>query len=218
MKMIRRSVLQALAGIALLTATHLSAQSVSVTVKWTLQKQDYANSTFINGVYNDKVLKLKVTTKDILDLIAQSFPTNFPDGFPCGSSLMLVDYSYFQVRDPYGYILLDDAWPFLTYADDYAQTNYLYKGKEYTYSGQQNYTYIYDATIYFDNPDIGISFWFDGIAQEKYSQSPINSSGYRTYQDSLSVKNGHGTGYDADGYLVLTGNINSSKAKWTDVP
>ena len=214
MKMTSRSAFLALAGIAVLTATHLPAQSVSINFKLTLEKQDYANSTYIDGVYNDKTIKIKVTTKDVLDLIAQSYPTNFPDGFPCDSSLVLVDYTYFQVRDYYGYVLLEDASPFLIYSDTYASTNYLYMGKDYTYSGQQKYTYSFESTIDFLNEDLGISFLFYGITREKYSQSAINSSGYRTYQDSMSLKNGYGTGSDADGYLVLTGNISSSTAKW----
>ena len=215
MKMLSRTILLT-AGLACLVVTpKLHAQLLALNAKWTLQKQDYTNSTYINGVYNDKVAKFRVTTQDLLNLLADSYPSNFPSGFPYGAQLVLADYDHFEVDAADGSILVTNASPFLTYADTYAQTNYLYLGEEDAVTEKQHYIYTFQATIQFDDPAQGINFTFDAIGQEKYSQTAPDRYGLRKYQDAVSM-NGLGTGMDADGFLVLSGKATSSKARWVD--
>src|SRR5262249_50809229 len=146
----------------------LQAQTFSVMVQWTMQQQDL--STLNNGVYTDKVKTTKLSSVDLLDLLASSYSTNFPSGFPFGAILVLVDYDHFQVQDGSGGILLTNVSDFLTYSDTYAETNFLYAGKENTITGTRSYLFTYRATIeYKDLSSSGVSFTYTGTMTERYS-------------------------------------------------
>jgi hypothetical protein len=99
------------------------------------------------------VTKMKVTNKDILNLIAPEFATNafsigytnFPSGFPVGSKLAVNYFSNgeFYVLDKAGNVILDvytendDFYLYLDYND-----NYVYTGSDTASKETENYTYV----------------------------------------------------------------------------
>ena len=197
-----------------MTALKLHAQVLPVNFQLKIQQQDF--STFNNGVYNDKVKSTKITTYDMLTLLGGVYQSSYPLGFPAGSQLVLVNFHHFQVLDPNGYVLIDDTAPNLTYTDTYSETNYLYQGKQSTINGSQNYSYFYESTVHFNNPDpSGTSFKFSGNMLEKYSASAPNQSGQRSFQDSLSLT-GYGSGNTDGSFFLLSGRITTPKVTWVE--
>jgi hypothetical protein len=210
----KRIALMTALGLWSAAAASLQAQTFSVDVKWTMQQQDL--STFNNGVYNDKVKTTKLTSVDLLDLLASSYSTNFPDGFPFGATLVLVDYDHFQVQDGTGGILLTNVSDFLTYSDTYAQTNFLYAGKENTITGTRSYLFTYRATIeYTDLSSNAVSFSYTGTMMERYSRAALDQNGNRLNQSSLLL-NGSGTGTNSDGFFILSGTVKMPVSKWLE--
>ena len=193
---------------------NLPAQEFPVTVQWTMQQQDF--STFKNGVYTDKAKSTKLATANLLDWVSRAYPTNFPSGFPLGATLVLVDYSYFQVQDASGGILVTNLSDFLTYSDTYAQTNFLYQGKENTLTGTRTYVFTYRATIEFNDATTnGTSFTFTGTMSERYSRGAVDQNGDRLNQGSLFL-NGTGSGTDANGFFLLTGTVKTAAIRWLE--
>lgn len=210
MKTSTRIALTLALGLGAFTTTDLPAQTFPITVQWTKQQQDV--STLKNGVYTDKAKSTKLGTVDLLFLLADAYQTNFP----FGAALVLVDYSYFQVQSSDGSVLVTDVSEFLTYSDTYAQTNFLYQGKENTITGTRSYVFTYRATVEFYNPATnGTSFTFIGTMSERYSRGAIGQSGTRANQGSLLL-NGSGSGTNVDGFFLLSGTIKTPVVKWTE--
>lgn len=186
------------------------AQVFPVSFQLTIQQQDYSSQK--NGVWTDRVKSIRVGSTDILTLLAGAYQTNLP----VGSKLVLVDYDHFQVRAANDAVLLGDVSDYLTYADTYSATNYLYQGRENSITGGQNYTYFYRATIEFNDPSTGgNSFTFAGNVLEKYSKSAENTFGHRTYQGSLALT-GTGSGRKGEDFYLLSGRITTPTVKWTE--
>jgi hypothetical protein len=200
--------------LGLLAATHLSAQVFPVTAKLTLQQQDV--STFDGTVYNDKVQTLKLSSTDLLNWLANAYQTNFPTGFPFGSVLVLVDYEHFQVQASDGTVLVPDTSDYMSYSDTYAETNFLFQGKENIATGSLNYTYFYRSTIQFNDllPN-GTAFTFSGNTLEKFTRSAQDTGGHRQYSGSLAIE-GNGSGTNFTGFFLLSGKISTPTVKGTD--
>ena len=191
-------------------AASLQAQTFQVNVQWSMQQQDI--SAFNNGVYTDKVKTTKLSSADILDLLATSYSTNFP----FGATLALVDYDHFQVQDGIGGILLTNVSDFLTYSDTYAETNFLYAGKENTNTGTRSYLFTYRATIeYKDLALSGVSFTYTGTMTERYSRGALDQNGNRLNQSQLLL-NGSGTGTNTNGFFILSGTVKLPLSKWLE--
>jgi hypothetical protein len=203
-----------LTTIALLTIAgpDLPAQNLPLDSHLTFQVQDV--SILSGSLYTDRVLKLKVLNQDLVDLVATAYVTNFPQGFPLGARLVLVDYNHFQVEDNVGAVLVPDTSEFLTYTDTYAENNYLFKGKEDTATGVRNHTFYYSSTIQFNNGSTnGITFTIHGASQEKFSLSAEDAFGQRLHQDSLTL-NASGQGTNVDGFFTISGKLSSKTVKW----
>ena len=186
----------------------LFAQEFPLLARMRLQQQDV--SVLKNGVYRDKVQTLRLTSKDLLDFIADAYgqPT-----YPFGARLVLVDYEYFQVQAFDGTILVTNTAPFLTYSDSYSEDRFLYQGKEDTVKGSQNYTYFYRFTIRFDDPANDVAFTFVGQALEKYSRSAADALGHRVYRGSIALT-GSGSGSRGGDFFLLSGRITSPAMTW----
>lgn len=191
----------------------IGAQVLPVNAMLTAQQQDA--STLVNGTYTDKVITMKVTSKDLLGLLEKAYSADFPNGFPFGSTLMLVNYDHFQVQASDGSVLVDDTSQFLYYSDTYSQTNYLFQGKENTLTQARSHTYTYGSYVQFDDPTNNVSFSFTGVTVEKFSKSTSDQFGYRKYQDMMTLT-GTGTGGDDSGFFVLSGKLSSPSVRWVD--
>ncbi len=193
----------------LTAATQLHAQSIKV--RLAVQQSDYQTN---NGVITDRIFTTKLASTDFLWLIADAYPTNFPDGFPFGAQLVLVNYEYFQVQAADGSILLTNISDVLTYSDTFNDGDVLYRGKVDTNTGAINETYYCRATIHFDDhlPD-GIRFTFTGTLQEKAFTSAADSDGYHLNQDSWTL-NGTGEGHVGSDFFILSGKFVAPTVKW----
>jgi hypothetical protein len=197
-------------GLLGLATINLPAQTFPITVQWTMQQQDF--STLKSGVYTDKVKTTKLTTAYLLGLLAGAYQTNFP----FGATLVLVDYDHFQVQSSDGSVVVDDVSDFLTYSDTYAQTNFLYSGKENTITGTRSYVFTYRAFIdYYDPATNGTSLSFTGTMSERYSRGAVDQTGHRANSGSLFL-NGAGSGTDTNGFFVLSGTVKTPLVKWTE--
>jgi hypothetical protein len=192
---------------------HLSAQTFPVTVNFKMQQQDF--STFVNGIYTDKVKTSRFGNAELLTLLSRAYATNFPNGFPFGASLVLVDYSYFQVQSSSGAILITNVSDFLTYTDTFVFDEFLYQGKEDTISGLLNYVYLYQSTIQFnDGLSNPTSFIFTGNTTERYSRTKPDQLGMRLYSGGLMI-NGMGYGFlGGTNYFLLSGRFSTPVVKW----
>lgn len=210
MKTPHRIALTLALGLGAFTTMDLPAQTFPITVQWTMQQQDL--STLKSGVYTDKVKSTKLTTTYLLGLLAGAYQTNFP----FGATLALVDYDHFQVQSSDGSVLVSDVSDFLTYSDTYAQTNFLYAGKENTVIGTRSYVFTYRAFIdYYDPATNGTSLSFTGTMSERYSRGAVDQTGHRANSGSLFL-NGAGSGTDTNGFFVLSGTVKTSLVKWTE--
>ena len=197
-----------IASVALAFASSVSAQEFPLLAKMTFQHQDV--SSFKNGVHKDKAQTLRITTKDLLDLVADAYGQTT---FPFGARLVLVNYEYFQVQAFDGTILVTNTSPFLTYTDTYSQGRYLYQGTDDIISGAQKYNYYYQFTIRFDDPANDVEFTFQGTVLEKYSRSKADALGHRAYKGSMALT-GSGSGTRGENFFILSGRITSPAMTW----
>ncbi len=213
MKTLVRSLLISALGSSLLTAD-VSAQTLPIAAQLTFQQQNF--STLKKGVYTDTVKTTRLTSNDLLALLAKVYETDFPHGFPFGSRLVLVDFDHFQVQSAGGTILLTNVSAFMTYSDTYRDGDYLFQGKESTLTGSQSHTFFYQATITFTDPSTnGTAFTFTGNVLEKHSKSAFGPGGYRSFQDSLALT-GNGSGKMGDSFFLLSGRITTPVVKWIE--
>ncbi|HLP78004.1 MAG TPA: hypothetical protein VK327_13930 [Candidatus Paceibacterota bacterium] len=211
MKTFIRSLVIPVLGLAVFVAG-VSAQTMPVSTQFTLQQQDY--SSHKGDTWTDKVKTTRLTSTDLVGLLEGVYTSSFPNGFPYGARLVLVDFDHFQVQSAGGNILVTNVSDFLTYSETYHDGDYLYQGKENTASGAQNHTFLYRATITFTNPATnGTSFTFTGNMQEKFSKSVVGRDGYRLYQDSLALT-GHGSGRTGESFFLLSGRMTTPTVKW----
>lgn len=212
MKTLGRLFLALAVGMCASAAMRLHAQTLPVNVQFTLQQQDF--STLKNGVYTDKVKSVRLTSANLLTLLADVYTTDFPTGFPFGSRLVLVNYDHFQVLSANNTILVTNTSPYLTYSDSYMDGDYLFQGRESTVDGSQNQTYYYRSTIELNNPSTnGTSFVFSGNMMERYSRSKADVFGKRQYSGAFLLT-GEGSGRSSEGFFLLSGRISTTTAKW----
>jgi hypothetical protein len=198
----------------LLYAPLLNAQILPVSARLTLQQQNF--STLKKGVYTDRIKTTRLNVNSLIALLAGVYTNTFPEGFPAGSRLMLVNYSYFQIQAPDGSIVVTNVSDFMTYSDTYRNGDYLFQGKENTITESQNHRFLYQATITFTDPSPnGTSFTFTGNVQERYSKSAANRNGERTYRDSMAF-NGSGSGKTGDSFFLLSGRFSTSTDRWIE--
>jgi hypothetical protein len=210
MKTSSRMALTIALGLGAFAAIDLPAQTFPITAQWTMQQQDF--SVLKSGVYTDKVKSTKLGTVDLLFLLADAYQTNFP----FGAALVLVDYDHFQVQGGDGSILVSNVSDFLTYSDTYAQTNFLYSGKESTITGTRSYVFTYRAAIEFNNPSTNGTFLnFTGTMSERYSRGAVDQTGHRLNTGSLLL-NGTGSGTNVNGFFLLSGTIKTPVVKWIE--
>lgn len=211
MKTLVRSLLVPVFGLAMFAAG-VSAQTMPVSTQFVLQQQNY--STRKGDVWTDKVKTTRLTSTDLVALLAGVYESDFPNGFPYGSRLVLVDFDHFQVQSAGGSILVTNVSDFMTYSETYSDSDYLYQGKENTATGAKSHTFLYRATITFTNPATnGTSFTFAANVQEKYSRSVLGRDGYRLYQDSIAMT-GNGSGRTGDSFFLLSGRMKTPTVKW----
>jgi hypothetical protein len=186
----------------------VAAQDMPVFAQFTMQVQDL--SVLRNGVYTDKVKSVRLSTLDLLDLLENAYQTNFP----FGAWLYLVDYSYFQVQDFDGSIVISNTSDYLTYSDTFADGDYLFHGKESETLGWWSHRYFYRFSIEFFDPDVNaLSFLFEGTTQERNLRTTADVFGDRFYHSSMSLT-GLGYGYTEDGFLLLSGKIKTPLVQW----
>jgi hypothetical protein len=191
-----------------------SAQTLPVITRLTVQQQGFTSAN--GGIFTDRVTTTKLTSFDLLQLLARAYATNFPAGFPFDARLVLVNYGYFQVQAGDGSILVTNASKFLSYSDTYVEDDFLYQGREDTITGALNYTYFYRSTIQFNDLSTnGTSFTFSGNTQERYSRSTEDPDGFRLFQGSLLI-NGTGSGKAGTNFFLLSGRISTPIVRWID--
>ncbi|MBC8095947.1 MAG: hypothetical protein H7Y43_09055 [Akkermansiaceae bacterium] len=213
MKIFSRFLLIPALGIALL-APGVSAQTLPIAAQLTLQQQDF--TTRKGDVFTDRVKATRVTSNGLLTLLGEVYQSEFPNGFPFGSRLVLVNFNYFQVQSAQGAVLVNNASPYMTYSDTYRAGDYLFQGKENTFTEAQSHTFFYQATITFNDPATnGTSFTFTGNVLEKYSKSAAGPGGYRSFQDSLAIT-GTGSGKTGNSFFLMSGRIFTSVVKWIE--
>lgn len=213
MKPLLRSMFVASLVMCAITANQALAQSFPFSAKLVVQQQ--GPSSLKNGVYSDKIENLKFGTMELLSLLEEAYPAEFPNGFPFGSQLVLVNYDHFEVRSPSGSVLVDNTSPFLKYDDTFSKTNYIYQGKENTVTGALNEVFFYRSTITFNNPAAETSFTFSGNTIEKYTRSAEDPAGNRHSKGSLSI-NGTGSGMVGGYYFLMSGRISTPKVSWIE--
>jgi hypothetical protein len=202
----------ALAGI--LATTHLRAQPYPIFTQLTLQQQ--GDTTVSGGVYTDRVRTTRLTSYELLALLEPFYSSDFPNGFPYGARLVLMDFSRFQVESISGAVLVTNTAPYLTYTDTYRQTNYLYSGKENTAYDSLKETFLYQATITFQDPSpSGTSFTFTGNMMEKYSRSAPDFYGDQLAQGSF-ILNGFGSGKTGPNFFLLSGKFSTPVVRWLE--
>jgi hypothetical protein len=214
MKIFTRLVLFAMA-VAVTPAT-VFAQEFPVTAQLTLRQQDESSFSESKGVYTDKIKTTRLTSNYLLTLLQPFHTGSFPNGFPSGARLMLVNFSHFQVQSAGGDVLVADTGPYLTYSDTYSQTNVLFQGKESIENGSLKHMYFYQSTIEFHDPSPdGTSFTFIGHAIEKYSRSAEDFRGDQFSQGSLRIT-GIGSGNIGGSFFLLSGKISTPTMKWIE--
>jgi hypothetical protein len=195
-------------------AAPLQAQTFAVYTQLNFKQQD--PSILVGEVYTDRVRTLRLDSNTLLALLAAGYTTNYPNGFPYGARLMLVDFNHFQVQSFTGAILVSNTAPYLTYSDTFSQTNYLFQGKENIATDYINHTYFYQSTIQFQDPvPNGISFTFTGNTQERYVRSVADIFGDHLSQGSLFVT-GIGTGRNGDSFVLLSGKFTMQTTRWIE--
>ena len=209
-----KPLLRIFAVAAVLAAIHLPAQPFPIFTQLTLQQQ--GESTVSGGIYTDRIQTSRWVTADMLALLEPLYQTNFPSGFPFGSRLVLMDFSRFQVESAGGTILISNTAPYLTYSDTFSQTNYLYSGKENTVNDSLKETFLYQATITFQDPSPGgTSFSFTGNVMEKYSRSAPDFYGDQLAQGSFIIT-GTGSGKAGANFFLLTGKFSAPTIRWIE--
>lgn len=198
----------------LLGAPMLNAQILPVSARLTLQQQNF--SSLKNGVYTDRIKTTRLNANSLLALLAGVYTNTFPEGFPVGSRLVLVNYSYFQIQTRDGSIVVTNVSDYMTYSDTYRNGDYLFQGKENTITESQNHQFLYQATITFADPSPnGTSFTFTGNVLERYSKSAANRNGERNFRDSMAFS-GAGSGKTGDSFFLLSGRFSTSTDRWIE--
>lgn len=198
----------------LMLAPRLNAQVLPINARLTLQQQNF--SSLKHGVYTDRIKTTRLNANSLLALLAGVYTNDFPQGFPAGSRLMLINYSYFQIQAPNGSIVVTNVSNFLTYSDTYRNGDYLFQGRESTVTGSQSHSFFFQATITFnDLQENGTSFTFTGNVLERYSKSAANRNDERSYRDSMAFS-GYGSGKTGDSFFLMNGRISTATDKWIE--
>jgi hypothetical protein len=170
----------------------------SVKIKLTALMQAPNTSTSSSTKYN--ITKVKITNKEMLNLIATEFSTSLGDG----SQLVLNNFwnGTFSVLNKDGAVILsdvssnEDSWELYTEYD-----NYVYTGKSSSSSTKYNYT------------SIGYLYWQDGSDYnyfEVYGEASVDDS----YKDSGSKESFKLTGSDNGQWngdsAVVSGTVSGS--------
>jgi len=203
MKKIKLLVAVAIAGLLGLSARAVVITNYDlVTVKATVlaQTNDTYNSKDTVTYYN--VAKFKVTSKDVLKLIAAEFSTNFPAG-----AQLAVDYFWagdFYVLDKNGNEILYASYN-EGVTDDYSlyleYQNYVDSGSDTASKETDNYTTIGE-------------FYYEDATDANY----FDVYGLTTVKDTYSTKDSESfnmTGLAGDGYIsgtevVVSGTVKGS--------
>ena len=174
----------AMAGLLGLTARAAIPSGLqSVNVKLTILTQTNDTDTAHSEKFN--VVKLKVTSKDVLGLIAKEF-TNVDGITDSGSQLVVDDFfnGTFEVLDKDGNVILADASD-STNEDDYdlnySYDNYVETGSESLSTDQE--TQDYTTVSEFDYDSATDTSWFevDGAATVKFNTN-ANDKGTESYK------------------------------------
>ena len=200
MKKIKLLVAVAIAGLLGLSARAAVSGYDLVTVKATILAQ--TNETVSGSTTKYNVAKFKVTSKDVLKLIAAEFSTNFPAG-----AQLAVDYFFngeFYVLDKNGNILLANAGA-PAGADDYSlyfeYGNYVDSGSDTASKETDNYTTI--GEFYYEDATDANYFDVFGLTTVKDIYSTKDS-------ESFNMTGLAGNGYISDAEVVVSGTIKGS--------
>ncbi len=200
MKKIKLLVAVAIAGLLGLSTRAAVSGYDLVTVKATILAQ--TNNTASGSTTKYNVVKFKVTSKDVLKLIAAEFSTNFPAG-----AQLAVDNFFagdFYVLDKNGNEILYASYN-EGVTDDYslffAYQNYVDSGSDTASKETDNYTTIGE-------------FYYEDATDANY----FDIYGLTTVKDTYSTKDSESfkmTGLAGDGYfagydVVVSGTVNGS--------
>ena len=209
MKKFKLLAVAVVAGLLGLTAQAASTGYASVSLKVTGTFQ--TNSTDKGSTTTYHVIKVKITNKEMLKMIATEFVTNFPSGFPSGSKLVVDAFwgGNFSVLDKTNGVLLANANFNPAASDLYSfsmsYNNWVYTGKSTSSTTTYNYNTIGDLS--FENGDDSLDFAIYGFANvnDKY---PANGDYDQSYDLNGADDAYFGGGVDSSG--VSTGSVKGS--------
>jgi hypothetical protein len=169
-----------------------------IDVKLTACQQGLEGSPIKANVYKSTVVKVRITTKDVLDLIATAYATNFP----AGAKLFVADGNA-QVLNTNGAVLLDvDAGIFEA------------EGGEEVYSGLEKDTATGSysergSSVGHFYLDVGEDdhFYVGGLVAYQYSEAYSTGK----YKTAFSM-NAAGDGYFGGDFSVLSGKVTGKGA------
>jgi hypothetical protein len=205
--MLHRKLLTALTAVVLSTAGagSLRAQGDNIvqTVSYNVTAMATTNWYKSGGIYKDKIIKVKVDTKVILELLGEATTNDFT-----GATLVLVNYGdAVQVRN--GTNVLADVSAFFTEESD----DDVWSGNYNDNTGQENYISYWTQRLGFDDGR-GHRFTLNGLVTENFTASAANIGNIRQVSDKMTLK-GSGTGEGEGEYFIVTGSV-TTNGKGTD--
>ncbi len=201
MKKFKLLAVATVAGLLGLTAQAASTGYIPVNIKVTGTFQ--TNNTTSGSTTKYNVIKVKITTKEMLKYVATEFDTTFPSG-----SKLVIDAFWggdFSVLDKNGNVLLANASSNSEVDDNYSlytdYDNYVYTGKDTDSSTTYKYSTI--GYLYFENGNDSLDFEIYGLA--KVNDSYPSGGGYN---QSFKLTGADDAYFGSNG--VASGSMNGS--------